>query len=161
MPEIIYTDGSLTRLCYRIGAHPPTIYNLKQTVTSNQAEYLALIVALMDVHARGLRSIAIFSDSELMVKQINGWDKTKNPTLLYLRDTARSLLVGIPDWTLNHVPRERNIVGRLLEGKEGELAKTARIMDYTGFGTGSVTATDLAQGRAFSLIEQADNKRGE
>src|SRR5207245_1594001 len=61
-------------------------------MTNNQAEYTALIRALR--HARELGTdhrLLIHSDSELMVKQMNGEYRVKNEDLLDLYEEARDL----------------------------------------------------------------------
>lgn len=142
MPEKVYVDGSLTRLCYMIGNHPPRILHLHTTITSNQAEYAALIAAILDVQARGIRSVAFYSDSELMVNQINGRSKVNHPVLYRQCFISKALLSDFPDWTLTYVPREKNVAGRILEGKEPKLEKTAvEVGNYTGLGIPVVGGT--------------------
>ena len=52
--------------------------------TNNVAEYLALIRGLEEVIIRGFRSASFFSDSELLVKQLNGEYKVKHENLVPL-----------------------------------------------------------------------------
>lgn len=82
--------------------------------TNNEAEYLALIEALSMV-PKGVKS-EIRSDSELIVRQMEGGYKVKDPELKPLWEQAGTLkarhgLVG-----LKWVPREENYAGRWLEG---------------------------------------------
>ena len=46
--------------------------------TNNVAEYEALIWGLENVRALGHSDVAVFADSELLVKQLNGAYKVKN-----------------------------------------------------------------------------------
>ncbi len=61
--------------------------------TNNQAEYLALIIGLIVLHqlVPSDKTIIIHSDSELLVKQMNGLYKVKNPELQQLFRAAYML----------------------------------------------------------------------
>jgi ribonuclease HI len=83
-------------------------------VTNNQAEYMALIKALEMVRGRGLKKIDIYSDSELLVKQVKGEYKVRDPNLKTYYFRVMKLLRGL-DVTLRWVPREDNLAGKLLE----------------------------------------------
>ena len=54
------------------------------TATNNVAEYQALVHALRLAAVRGARRVEILSDSELVVKQMNGTYKVKHPDMLLL-----------------------------------------------------------------------------
>lgn len=83
-------------------------------VTNNQAEYLALIKALKILRERKIKKARIYSDSELLVRQISGEYRVKNPNIRPLHSKVMNLLVGM-DVSVNWIPRERNPAGRLLE----------------------------------------------
>jgi ribonuclease HI len=76
--------------------------------TNNQAEYSALIAALEFAHAHQYFKLRIFADSELLVNQINGTYKVKNPDLQILYGRARHLIAGLESFSIQHVPREQN-----------------------------------------------------
>jgi ribonuclease HI len=78
------------------------------STTNNVAEYAALLVLLIRSLHRGVTDLTIRSDSELLVKQMEGTYKVKNPRLQVLHAAARKLLVRIPRVALRHVPREEN-----------------------------------------------------
>lgn len=80
---------------------------LKKT-TNNVAEYTALLGSLKAVAEMGMDNISIYSDSELMVKQINGQYKVKNANLKILYSQCIRLLSGIKSWQINHIRREKN-----------------------------------------------------
>jgi ribonuclease HI len=62
------------------------------TMTNNQAEYIALIRALEHALELGAdNSLVIHSDSELMVKQMNGEYRVKNEDLRDLYEKAQAL----------------------------------------------------------------------
>jgi ribonuclease HI len=57
--------------------------------TNNQAEYLALIIGLLIVrHHRVDETLTIYGDSELLIKQMTGHYRVKNPTLQHLFNVA-------------------------------------------------------------------------
>jgi probable phosphoglycerate mutase len=78
------------------------------TATNNVAEYQGLIAALEWASARGYRQIRIRSDSELLVRQMRGEYRVKNPGLQPLHQQARRLVAQIGRVTFEHVRRELN-----------------------------------------------------
>ena len=50
-------------------------------VTNNQAEYEALITGLRVVKELGIDSLRVFSDSQLIVGQVRGEFKVRDPTM--------------------------------------------------------------------------------
>jgi ribonuclease HI len=78
------------------------------SATNNVAEYAALLVLLHRSIARGAVRLTIHSDSELLVKQMRGEYRVKNPRLQQLHAAARRLVSAIPEVALRHVPREEN-----------------------------------------------------
>ncbi len=76
--------------------------------TNNQAEYQALILALKEAKKIGITMVSIFSDSELMVKQLKGEYKVKNQGLKPLFQEAFGLLRYFGTHKIGHVPREQN-----------------------------------------------------
>jgi len=76
--------------------------------TNNIAEYTAAIKALDAAKQLGAKQLTIFSDSELMVKQINGEYKVKNENLLPLFQTVEEKLSQFKTWKVRHIAREKN-----------------------------------------------------
>ncbi len=76
--------------------------------TNNIAEYTGLIRALEHAQRLGAKRLLIHSDSELMIKQMNGEYKVKHPGLLPLYEEADALRHTFKDVTLRHVRREHN-----------------------------------------------------
>jgi ribonuclease HI len=77
--------------------------------TNNFAEYTALIIAL-EWCIKSLKEhkdyeLHIFSDSELMIKQLTGEYRVKSKDLLYLNEKTRQLLAKFKGNTLNNLPR--------------------------------------------------------
>ena len=85
--------------------------------TNNEAEYTALVRALelvlksSKLQATGYRRIEVFSDSRLMVNQVNGLWKVKEARLRDYVFKIRSLEseIGLPI-SYKDIPREQNTV---------------------------------------------------
>lgn len=76
--------------------------------TNNQAEYQALITGLEAVQRYQPESVTVRSDSEFMVKQINGQYRVRHPEIIPLYQQAIELATSFPNFTIVHVPREQN-----------------------------------------------------
>jgi ribonuclease HI len=75
---------------------------------NNVAEYMGLILGLKRAKAMGIREIEVLSDSELMVKQLQGDYAVKAEHLRPLHDEAQSLIKGFSWIQVRHIPREQN-----------------------------------------------------
>ena len=99
-------DGKLRKRRLRFG----------DQITSNQAEYQALIAALEDLINTIVKagrsptdfSVEIKGDSQLVMRQIEGSWKTKSLNLMPLRDKVEELLAQIGSFELTWQPRERS-----------------------------------------------------
>ena len=76
--------------------------------TNNVAEYTSLIKALEGAGQMGAAKLSVFSDSELLVKQINGEYRVKSEQIQPLYQQAVKQLDQFTQWTIRHVPREKN-----------------------------------------------------
>jgi probable phosphoglycerate mutase len=76
--------------------------------TNNVAEYRGLLAALAWAVDHGVSPLRIRSDSELLVKQLRGEYRVKNPGLQPLFQEARALIAHIGRVTFEHVRRELN-----------------------------------------------------
>ena len=77
------------------------------SATNNVAEYTALVRGLERAADLGLKRLAVFSDSELLVKQMYGEYKVKNPDLKELHGAARDLLKHL--WQEMILPKARGL----------------------------------------------------
>ncbi|MBU4269497.1 ribonuclease HI family protein [Candidatus Dependentiae bacterium] len=77
--------------------------------TNNQAEYLALALALFFIkNEKSVNpNISIVSDSELLIKQMNGFYQIKNQELIKIKNLIDYLLQNTKT-TFKHVLREQN-----------------------------------------------------
>ena len=74
--------------------------------TNNKAEFLALIAGLEKALELGAEHVDINSDSELIVRQIEG--KYRSKVMKQLFDQVVSLLGEFKSYTVQHIPREQN-----------------------------------------------------
>lgn len=78
------------------------------TASNNVAEYRALVEGLALAAELGVTALDVFSDSELMVKQMAGAYKVKHDDLRPLYEEACRLRRGFARVTITHVRREQN-----------------------------------------------------
>lgn len=76
--------------------------------TNNVAEYYALITALDYAQTQGIRRLVVRSDSELLVRQMQGRYKVRSPDLRPLFERAKKLAGGLAYFAMEHVRRELN-----------------------------------------------------
>lgn len=76
--------------------------------TNNIAEYTGLLKALQAAKNLGAETIEVFSDSQLMVRQINGEYKVKSQKLKEFHAHCMELLAGFASWQIKHIFRTRN-----------------------------------------------------
>ncbi len=98
------------------------------TATNNQAEYTALLDTLEQCKKLGAKVVQVFSDSELVVRQLNGEYQVKDPKLRVLYDQVRALRSAFERVSFQHVPREKNkhadalaneaVLGKKVNGRE-------------------------------------------
>lgn len=118
MRLVIYTDGGArgnpgpagagVSICDEAG-HPKyeAGYFIGHT-TNNVAEYTGLLRALDVAVSAGATAVLVKSDSELMVRQLNGEYRVKSENLKGIFDEIMKKLRAIGDWKVTHVYRESN-----------------------------------------------------
>lgn len=77
-------------------------------VTNNQAEYMAVEYGLKKALEMGVSRVTLRSDSQLLVRQLNGRYRVKSDRLRPLYENVTELLNRFEDWTAEAVPREQN-----------------------------------------------------
>ncbi len=105
--------------------------------TNNYAEYSGLLAALSYALKQGCKAMKVVSDSELMVRQVNGRYKVSNPTLKDLYQQAMKMIGQLEYFEIRHVLREKN-------RQADRLANIA--MDRGTVGKGVVTSAGKAAG---------------
>jgi len=78
------------------------------TLTNNQAEYEALLRALMDADPDRDTELAIYCDSQLVVRQLSGEYRVKDEGLRPRYEAVLHTLRGAASVSLSHVPRAQN-----------------------------------------------------
>jgi ribonuclease HI len=76
--------------------------------TNNVAEYRALLLGIERARALGAREVELVGDSELVVKQVKGEYRVKDPGLRPLHAEVRAALEQFDRWSIRHVRRTHN-----------------------------------------------------
>lgn len=76
--------------------------------TNNVAEYQGFIAVLTRMAQLGATDIALYSDSELAVRQVNKVYRVKNEGLRPLYEQVMHLLGSFDKYQVRHIPREQN-----------------------------------------------------
>ena len=76
--------------------------------TNNRAEYKGLILALVIAMTEDICELEVIGDSELVIQQMTGQYKTKNPELIKLKQQAKDLEKNFENVVYRHVYREFN-----------------------------------------------------
>lgn len=97
--------------------------------TNNVAEYTALLRALARALELSSGPLQVYSDSELMVRQLNGEYRVKQPHLVPLHEEARKLLARFTLVRVTHVPREKNKEADRLSNEGIDRHQRARLLD--------------------------------
>ena len=95
-------------LVFQLGDTTQEICGFLGRTTNNVAEYAALIAALALAGRHGLEALTVYSDSQLLVRQLEGAYKVKAPHLVPIFLKVLELRRKIPTFAIHHVPREQN-----------------------------------------------------
>src|SRR3990167_10124972 len=111
----IFVDGSgfngyESKFCVVFADGKSEIKTFKTNKTNNEMEYGAVIYALEKCDINSI----IHTDSQLVIHQVLGDWKVKQPHLLLLRVMALNL-IRKKNATLMYIPRDKNLAGNLLE----------------------------------------------
>ena len=98
-----------------------TISKRLGSTTNNQAEYRAIVAGLEKAISLGARQVTLKSDSELVVKQLNGLYKIKNAALRPLYQEVVRLTGSLESFSISYIPRSQNaaadaLANRALDG---------------------------------------------
>jgi ribonuclease HI len=109
------------------GGELAQLYGYLGPASNNVAEYQALLHGLRYALARGARKVHVFSDSELVVRQMSGAYRVKHPAMVPLHREARALASRFEEFRLGHVRREQNkeadrLANRALDEKASRLS---------------------------------------
>lgn len=136
----LWVDGSKTETCIQFEGQEPVVQDFASMVlpvTTNMAEYYALLRGLQEAQKQGFLDLDIYSDSQLMVNQINT-DSRGNPyydckevRLRQVRAIALALIAQFNKVTLTWIPRVENKAGHILERRYRNAHRTAVIKSKT------------------------------
>jgi ribonuclease HI len=118
---VIYCDGgsrgnpgpaAIGAVVFDPATEPPAVLEEVSArigvTTNNVAEYRALIAGLEAAEPYNAARVRVRADSKLVIEQVKGTWKVKQPHLRPLRDEVRSLLKRYVEVDLQHVPRAEN-----------------------------------------------------
>jgi ribonuclease HI len=119
--------------------------------TNNVAEYQGLIAALEYALEAGPKAIKVVSDSELLVRQIQGIYKVKNLILQELHGRAKELIARLDWFSIQHVLRESNreadeLANRAMDKGGGPAGADRLITDHRGAGTSPARSAAAGSG---------------
>ena len=113
----IYIDGSSKGnpgdagigIVFAYGEEP--VKNISKYIgkqTNNFAEYTALVFALQEALVMKTPAVSVYSDSELLCRQLKGEYKVKSENIKNLCAQAITLINGFEKFNIRQIPREQN-----------------------------------------------------
>ncbi len=116
---IIYTDGACSGnpgpmgIGFVIFDGDKIIYKESRAIgngTNNTAEYTAVVEAVEKAISLGAKSILVRSDSQLLVRQLNGKYRIRQPHLRRLKAELEGMLEEDMEVIFEHISRELNTI---------------------------------------------------
>ena len=83
-------------------------YKLAFDCSNNEAEYEALIVDLKILRKLNAKRVAVYGNSELVIKQVKGEYQAKHPRMQAYRNAVLDILKLFSDYTLTCIPHIQN-----------------------------------------------------
>lgn len=125
MKAIVYVDGLAQPRNPGVGTYGFVVYSegkkvkedsgvAGEGVTSNYAEYTALVMALKELKKLGFEEAVVRSDSKLLVGQMSGEWKVKGGGYIERLKEARDLASGFKELRFEWVPRSKNTEADML-----------------------------------------------
>jgi ribonuclease HI len=137
--------------------------------TNNVAEYYGLLAALDYATTHGIKALRVRSDSELLVRQMQGRYKVKSPDLKPLYERALKMTRQLQYFVIEHVRRELNteadaLANLALDGSnifsEGSGAKVdAAALSGSSSGTQPTISAPPALGTASDAPKRAPARK--
>lgn len=78
------------------------------SATNNVAEYIALVIALQEAVKARVTDVLVYSDSELLVRQIQGTYRVKDDKLKQLYSLFDNLRGYFKHFSIEYIEREKN-----------------------------------------------------
>ena len=76
--------------------------------TNNEAEYEALLIGMVMVQKMGGKTMKVFSDSKLVLRQVRGELEARDPRMQEYLSQVRRIQVKFESFDLSYIPRSRN-----------------------------------------------------
>ena len=99
-------------------------YKYLGIMTNNEAEYNAILLLISVAKSKNISTMEIRGDSALVINQLSGAWKTKEPRIKVLKDKVQEISEGM-NITYTWVPREENALADQLSNtaitKKGEM----------------------------------------
>jgi formyltetrahydrofolate-dependent phosphoribosylglycinamide formyltransferase len=124
--------------------------------TNNVAEYTAIHKALEAAKSMGAEQIIVYSDSELLVRQINGQYKVKSDQIRPLFAESVAMLGLFKSWQVSHIPREKNKQADELVNKALDLGRDVEMKTEAGKKVKPVRLGVLISGGGTTLMNLLD-----
>jgi ribonuclease HI len=109
--------GCGAAICDESGAVVKELSRYLDRTTNNVAEYEGLLIGLDALIQLGRKKIRVQSDSQLLVRQLNGEYRVKDEKLKVLYQRALTLLRQFDSYRILHVYREMNRVADRLANR--------------------------------------------
>jgi len=109
--------GCGSAICDETGAVVKELSRYIGHATNNVAEYEALLMGLEALVQMGRKKVRVQSDSQLLVRQLNGEYRVKDEKLKVLFQRAVSLLRRFDGYRILHVPRELSMLADRLANR--------------------------------------------
>ncbi|KAL0292963.1 UNVERIFIED_CONTAM: hypothetical protein Sradi_6963600 [Sesamum radiatum] len=77
--------------------------------SNNEEEYEALLIGMKIAHGVGARHLVAYSDSQLVVKQVEGTYEAKEEKMIQYPQQITKLRTSSESFQLTQIPREENI----------------------------------------------------
>lgn len=101
--------------------------------TNNFAEYSAVVKALQAAEKINFSKVTLYSDSELLVKQINGQYKVKSQNLKDIYEKTMKLVSSFDKFKAVHITRDKNALADSLVNasidKKADIDRTSKKVD--------------------------------
>ena len=109
--------------------------------SNNEADYKALILGLNIFYEAGAKTLLVFSDSQLIVGQVNGEFEAKDDSMKMYLQKVKDFFTKFDKFSLIHIPTLDNAQGIPLQDW---VAQLKYLMPTTSFGRSSLTPVSMS-----------------
>jgi len=106
--------------------------------TNNVAEYSAVLYGLQAANSLGVSMISVYTDAELVVNQVKGIDKVKDPKMKSFHKAVEDMMSKFSKANIRWIPRESNLTADGL-AKKGALMMIQNSKSSDGAQTSKIT----------------------